>query len=137
MSGASTLGYRADQVKAVWHRQLPSWSSVLVCLTRRVPSSNAAPDQLDEPVGLGYARVTVAVSAANWPLQNSTEVGNGIAIVFPEATGLWGDVAGWAVLSAETTPKTLAVGTLAEPVRVSAGIQPVVQPGAIVFGVYD
>jgi hypothetical protein len=138
MSGSSTLDYREDQIKAVWHRQLPTWSSVLVCLTRRPPTSNSAPLQLDEPpVNFGYARVQYGVSAALWTLQNRTEVSNSGEVLFPAATSSWGLCSGWAILANITVPKTLAVGTLAEPLRVIAGVQPRLGPGTITWSAID
>lgn len=79
-----------------------------------------------EPSGNGYAPVAVTNNATNFPVAASGAKANGVAIVFPTATGSWGtvthvivkdgaagSVVGFSLLGTPRTISTGAVPTLA------------------------
>lgn len=144
MSGVTTLTFRQELLAQRFLGIEPVWDQFEVALTRRVPTTNSSVDQLDEPVGAAYARQQFALSSSNFSLINENEIGNNGLLYFPTATGAWGSIHGWAVISQKvgawppgTGPKVMAVGTLNEPIRVVSGVRPYLGPGSIVFGLYD
>lgn len=144
MSGVTTLAFRQELLKQRFLGIAPVWDQFEVALTRKVPTTNSAVDQLDEPVGLGYARQQFALSSANFAMINDNEVANTGTLYFPLATGSWGTIHGWAIISHKLTawapgtePLVMAVGTLNEPIRVVTNIRPYLGPGSLVFGLYD
>ena len=76
-------------------------------------------------------------NTANWTPSGFREVVQANDLTFPAATAFWGTVFGWVVMTTEATPNTVAVGSLATPLRVTTGIQPVIPAGSIAFGLYD
>lgn len=144
MSGVTTLTFRQELLAQRFLGVQPVWDQFELALTRRVPTTNSAVNQLDEPSGGGYARQQFALSSSNFSLVNENEVANNGLIYFPVATGNWGSIHGWAVISHKvgawpggTGPKVMAVGTLNEPIRVVSGVRPYLGAGSIVFGLYD
>lgn len=47
---------------------------------------------ITEPVGMGYARVSVANDGVTWDLSSGGMKQNDIALTFPQATGDWGTI---------------------------------------------
>lgn len=145
MSGQTTTWFRQQRLRETFERVPLPFSRFEVALTRRVPTSNAAVNQLDEAGAYGYARVVVPLGPADWRLLNGVEMANRNAILFPRASGLgWGTLHGWALIAvipaAGTVPESrmvAAVGTLVQPLRCVGGIQPRLPAGAIVFGEHD
>lgn len=143
MSGQITDYFAEELLKLAFQRDTytPPYNQFLVCLTTVIPAVNADESQLVEPVGNGYARQAVPFTTANWTLSGFREIYNANEIVFPQATGYWGTVAGYAVLTdnsgSSITRQTVAVGGLAIPLKVPAGVQPAIAVGTISFGIYD
>lgn len=67
---------------------------------------------LDEPVGHGYARVVVPNDVANWPPAADGLKGNGKPIIFPKATGTWGNMKYWAICDAATDGNMIRWGRM-------------------------
>ena len=108
----------------------------MVALTLNQSPVNADSAQLSEPVGMGYARVALPFNTATWTPSGFSEVATNADITFAAATNYWGTLYGWALLTNEATPNTVAVGDLATPYRVTAGIQPVLPAGTLSIGLY-
>lgn len=134
MSGATSLAFRQQLLGNRFLGTAITWTAVGIALTRRVPTTNSSIDQLDEPVGLGYARVSIPIGASDWDQINDNEVANQNVVYFPTATGLWGAIHGWAAIGGASV---IATGTLNDPLKVIAGIRPYLPAGAISFGLYD
>lgn len=137
MSGSASLSLRQDLISDRFLGIQPVYTGLLLALTRKVPTTNSSVNQLDEPVGLGYARITVPLGSAAWQLINGAEVVNTGTYYFPTATGLWGTIHGWALISTPGAALVKAVGTFNEPYRVVSGIRPFIGPADISFGAYD
>lgn len=145
MSGQTTTWFRQQRLRETFRRVPLPFSRFEAALTRRVPTSNAGVNQLDEAGAYGYARVDVPLGPDHWHLINGVEMANRKAILFPRASGLgWGTLHGWALIA--VVPATAvnpeyrmvaAVGTLVQPLRCVGGIQPRLPAGAIVFGEHD
>lgn len=114
----------------------PAYTSLQVALTIDQPIINADSTQLLEPAGMGYARMSIPLNTANWVLSGYREITQAVDITFAAATYYWGTVSGWALLTVEATPNTVAAGTLATPLRVITGIQPQIPAGSISLGLY-
>lgn len=134
MSGVTTLAFRQELLQQRFLGIAPSWSTLAIALTRRVPTTNSSVAQLDEPFGNAYARVNLALGDPDWDLINDNEVANSGTLYFPSATGSWGTIHGWAAIGGT---RVVAVGTLNSPLRVVSGVRPYLGPGDIVFGMYD
>lgn len=135
MSGTLTTGFRKRMLQHVFSGTALGFTDLQVALTKRVPSANSSPSQLDEPVGLAYARQTLALGS--WANSISGEVGNPAIIYFPVATGTWGVLNGWALVTVEATPIVAAVGQLVTPYRVISGIRPYIPILGLAVGLYD
>lgn len=136
MSGTLTVPFRKRLLEHVF-RGTPLFGSMKIALTRKAPSANSSVAQLDEPVAMGYARQTIGLDTASWALTISGEVGNVNQIYFPTATGTWGVLTGWALISVEASPIVCAVGTLVTPYRAVATRRVYVPPNGLVVGLYD
>lgn len=72
----------------------------------------------------GYARVTVANNATNWPAATGTSPTakkNGAVITFNEATGSWGTVTHFFIADAATAGNILVYGQLSASKVIDAG----------------
>jgi hypothetical protein len=137
VSGQTTTWFRQQRLRETFERIALPFSAFDVALTRRVPASNAAINQLDEAGAYGYARVRINLGDANWNLLNGVQMANAVPILFPRASGLgWGTLHGWALI-AVGPDKVAAVGTLVQPLRCIGGIRPNLPVGSIVFGEHD
>jgi hypothetical protein len=76
-----------------------------------------------EPVGNGYARVSVTNNATNWPNTSGSGLkSNGTVITFPVATGAgWGTVTHVVVYDASTAGTFMMYGLLTTPKLISSG----------------
>lgn len=138
MSGVSTLELRRAMLLQFFRGEDPPWTYVQVALTRKVPATNAADGQLDEPIGGGYDRADYGFDYTRWTLNNDNEITNNTNIVWPVCTVAWGVMHGWAILGPTSGGSlVLAVGTLVEPYRVVPGIQPIAAANSLTFGLYD
>lgn len=137
MSGQSTTWFRQQRLRQTFRGEALGFTRFEVALTRKVPASNAANNQLDEFLQNGYARATIDLGAANWTLVNGVEMTNAVRIQFPRAGGTgWGTIHGWALI-AQGPGMVCAVGTLVEPLRAVGGIRPGLPPSSIVFSEID
>lgn len=137
MSGTLTVAFRTRLLRHVFLSEALGFVQLYAALTRQVPSTNASPGQLDEPVGMAYARVPIALGAANWGMALSGEaILNGL-LYFPTATGNWGLMSGWALVTDEGSPIVAAVGKLVQPYRVLTGIRPFLPIASLGIGLHD
>lgn len=138
MSGVASLVLRRDLIAHYFRGTALPYTQLQFALTRRIPPANAAANQLDEPVGLSYARVsTVFPSSVVWLGGPSDEMTLNVALLFPTATGTWGTINGWAMVSNGATPLVLATGQVPRPLRVISGIRPRLPIGAVSFSLLD
>jgi hypothetical protein len=72
-----------------------------------------------EVAGNGYARVQVANNSTNWPAAAGGVKINGAAFTFPVATGNWGTITHWAIMSAATGGSILFFGPLTSSKAIS------------------
>jgi hypothetical protein len=82
----------------------------------------AAPNETGggtEVSGSSYARVAVGNNSTNWPAASGGQKSNGTAITFPTATGSWGSVTHWAIMSAASGGTLLFFGALTSAKTVS------------------
>lgn len=95
---------------------------------------NADGTGVNEPVGLGYARV--AVTSADFDAAAGRRKVNGAAIAFPAPTGAWGTL-GWVVdYTASSGGTLIQYGALALPRTVSGAGSPLAfAAGSIAFGI--
>lgn len=135
MSGSATYSMRNDMIGKYFLGVTLPWTQFHLCLTRKVPTTNSFPAQLDEPpAGVGYARVVLSVGLTDWEVQGNALIINKNSIYFPTATGFWGAINGWALVSVESDGgRCKAVGTLNTPLKVTAGIRPYLVRGDINF----
>lgn len=74
-----------------------------------------------EPSGNGYARVSIANNATNFPAAIDGVQDNGTEISFPQATGFWGTVTHFVLYNASTGGNLLAYGTLTTSKSIDSG----------------
>jgi hypothetical protein len=89
-------------------------ATIYIGLSTADPGDDAA--GLSEPVGNGYARESIAFSAA----ASRAVVQNGV-ITFTEATGSWGTISHWALFDAITAGNMLAHGAFAAAKAIVSG----------------
>jgi hypothetical protein len=83
-----------------------------------------------EPSGNGYATVAVVNNATNFPDAASGAKTNGVAIVFPTATGSWGTVT-YVVFKDGASGTVRAFSLLATPRAIGSGAVPTLAAGSI------
>lgn len=135
MSAASGY-FRQELLKAFFTRNAyaPAYTQVLVALTRRVAPSNASAAQLDEPpTNLAYARQPLGLTNGNFALNGQNQVYNAVQVTWPNPTGSWGALNGWAILTSEATPMVLCVGSLASPMRAIVNQRPQAAVGTLII----
>lgn len=89
---------------------------------------------ITEPGGNGYARVSVANNNTTWPNTGTDRTkSNGIAIAFPTATGSWGTISHWVVMTASSGGAMIAWGELTTPLAVGDTVTPTFAIGDIVI----
>ena len=54
------------------------------------PASTGA--TVTEPTAMGYARVSFTNNKTNWTTSTTASLENDVAIVFPESSGIWGEI---------------------------------------------
>jgi hypothetical protein len=95
-------------------------------------SSASKAGSIIEPVGGGYARVSVANSLANFPAASSGTKSNAAALLFPAPTADWGTVVSVFLADAATGGNVLASADLSTPRSVTNGSPaPKVAAGAL------
>ena len=82
--------------------------------------------------GIGYARVSMANSAAEWPAASSAQKTNANAVNFAQATGAWGTASHWGAYSASSGGTLLVWGELDTPRPIVADDQAQFGPGELV-----
>lgn len=91
-------------------------STVAVALSTTVPTDAG---NVTEPSGNGYARVIT--TGATWNASADGTISNAQDITFPEATGSWGTIVGFAIYDATTSGNMLVHGTLDQTKSIGAG----------------
>lgn len=137
MSGTITTAYRRRILEHHFRETDKGFTQFKVHLTRKVPSANAAPTQLDVPVGGAYAPVILPFGAAHWAMSLSGEAVSDDLLYYPTATAVWGVMTGWALVTDEASPMVAALGQLVVPYRVVIGIRPFLPLTALALGLYD
>lgn len=104
-------------------------ANVFIGLSTSAPAK--AGTGVTEPVGNGYARVTVVNNATNFPNASGGVKSNGTVITFPEASGNWGNITHFVVYDALTGGNLLMYGTLTTPKTFGVGDIPSFIVGAL------
>jgi len=65
-----------------------------------------------EPVGNGYARVSIANDKVTWTTAAAGALENAIEVIFAQATGSWGTVTHFGIFDALTAGNLVATGAL-------------------------
>lgn len=99
------------------------------------PDPTNTGSQVFEPIGNGYARVTVANTATNWNVPQGGVVTNKTTIQFPAATGDWGSVTHYAIFTAATAGEFYLYASFDLPRRIVSGNQPSFGPGQLFIAV--
>lgn len=68
-----------------------------------------------EPIGNGYARVSVDNNLTEWPAAVSGSKSNANNVTFPSATGAWGTITHFGIFDAISGGNLLAYGALNTP----------------------
>lgn len=76
------------------------------------PVDAMSPTSLTEPEGEGYARVVYMCGAEFWTRSGYSEFVNSQEIRWETATGPWGTLQGWALMTGSTGPQMVAGGLL-------------------------
>lgn len=137
MSAVSQI-FRDKMLAAVFTPTLYTAPPVYLALTRRVAEANTLGSQLDEPpLSANYSRVRYDLGSSRWRSNGFAEYDNTLDINFPEASGNWGTVVGWAMVDASTGGNVLASGPLGRPNKVVATTVCRVPNGGIQFSLFD
>lgn len=76
-------------------------TSYYIALSLTTPTN--AGDNVTEPAGFGYARVSYTNNVTNWPSATGNLKSSGTLITFPTASGgAWGNVTHWCLYSSAT-----------------------------------
>jgi hypothetical protein len=84
-------------------------ANVYLALYTTAPTENGGGVEVS---GNGYTRVAITNNSTNWPASAGGSKTNGAAFTFPVATGSWGTVTHWAIMSASTGGSILFFGAL-------------------------
>jgi hypothetical protein len=87
-----------------------------VALSTTVPTDAG---NVTEPVGNGYARKQTA--GADWNAAATGSISNALELAFPQASGDWGTIQGFALYDAASNGNMLAWGTLSANKAVGNG----------------
>lgn len=96
-------------------------ATVYVGLWTAALSDTSTGSSANEVSGGSYARVAVTNNATNWPAASGGAKANGTVITFPTATGSWGTVTYFAVLSAATAGDILGWSILTQSKAIGSG----------------
>ena len=110
---------------------------VQVALTRTIPPANATEEQLVEPEAASYVRQTYFVGSMFWAPTNFGELYNTATVQWAQiGAEEWGFMRGWAVLD-PISGQCLNVGSIMRPFRGITGMEPKLEPGTLMLGLYD
>ena len=135
--------FRGELLKQGFNRDTytPPYNQFEVAAVTQVPPLNVDVADLVEPVGNAYARATIPYNTASWTFNNFCEMQSAVDIVFPSATGFWGSIEAYVFLTSNSgssiTKYVACISRLVVPLRVTSGIQPAIQAGGVLFGLYD
>lgn len=110
----------------------PPPSLYLALIPEVAPTPYLAGDELEEVIGMGYARAEIPNDIASW--SNASQpfvVANGIDVPFMAATGDWGQIRYWALCNAPDAGYVYATGEIEQPLTISNGDQVVIAEGAL------
>ena len=97
-------------------------SAIYFCLCTEMPTADDTGSTIVEP-GSAYARQLVTANTTNWAASDNGTY-NLTTVTFPQATGSWGNVVGWAIADAVTTGNVLFQGPLKTPATITASSPP-------------
>jgi hypothetical protein len=86
-----------------------------------------------EPVGNNYGRVSVLNNLTNWPAASARAKSNGEDILFPAATGDWGDLGWFVIYDAPTAGNFVAWGELVSVTNITIGAQAAFITGTLII----
>lgn len=123
------MGFSDSLENDVMNSYFGSGSAPYVMGTHYVGLSTTTPTDaggnFTEPVGQGYARVSVANNYASWPPPATAGVKkNGAAITFPQCTGVgatWGTITYFGIFGASSGGTPFVTGQLTVSKTVSEG----------------
>ena len=106
-------------------------STLHIALSTTAPADDGT--NITEPVGDGYARVAIVSNLTNWPAASGGSINNGVAVVFPQATGTWGTITHFVVYDAASGGNALVIGVLAASKLIDNNDQATFDIGTMVF----
>lgn len=120
----------------------PAWTQFEVAALLSEPPNESDPTLLNEPLSdPAYVRQTLQFNTATWQLGELGEISNLNAVLFPQATVVWGPVTNYALIASSYTggfSKMIAViGNLPSQPRIAAGDQLQLAANTLFFGLYD
>lgn len=128
---ALTDAVKAAVLDALYGRKtLDVPATLYVGLSTTPPNPDGS--NFTEPSGNGYARVEVPNDTTWWydaTVGNPAVKANAVPILFPEATGPWGEVSHWGIFDAETGGELIDWAPLTMPMIVDVGQQPQFREG--------
>lgn len=108
------------------------YDNCYLALSTTEPTINNS--NVTEPVGNGYARISISKFMAAPALSSDssvTEITNNKEIHFNEATGSWGTITHFALYNSATGGTPLYVGALTEPITPTANTVPLIKVGQL------
>lgn len=143
MGASLTADGRALMIEAFWTPDIfVAIPTLYICLTRTVPVSNAAPEDLEEPDPLtGYDRVPYPLDSAYWTPDGFGQIfNNDGSRFFAAPDDDWGLLQGMALITSDVidgvTGTVVAVGNLDEPFQPAIGETIPVDVGDITIGLF-
>jgi len=96
-------------------------ATVYVGLWTSALSDSSTGSSAGEVSGGSYGRVAVPNNATNWPAASNGAKANGTVIAFPSATGSWGTVTYFAILSAASAGTIIGWAALSQSKAIGSG----------------
>lgn len=135
MSGVSS--YFSNLVSDAIHGRTSFPSTVYIALCTSEPFSYSTGSTLAEPpAGVGYSRQSFNMNTSNWSQSSSGSSRNTTPVSFTtSASGEWGTVVCWAIVTASSGGNLLMWGTLDDAVTVVTGAVVSIPAGGMEYGV--
>jgi hypothetical protein len=106
-----------------------------VAMMTQAPDVTNDGTQLSEPVGAGYARISIPNDGTTWGAPAGGVVANINTVTWAAATADWPTTSHYALCDAATGGNVYLFGTFRTPRKVSAGHQAVLYPGMLTVSV--
>lgn len=131
MAGRPTLWGAKEFLKSFFGQTTnPPANFYLALVQETPPNPFISGTELDEPVGMAYARKVIPNNSTNWSNTGITNqlhlVSNQLELAFTAATGEWGAIGYWALCDASTAGNVYFYGQLEQPVFIGDGDQAIV-----------